>query len=337
MENKRLNMEECVKLLGDFVILKAKGFSQNSVFDSHKVAIFLLASYDFKSLREIKVFLSKACKLGIISARNLVAIIDFLEYQFKRNGYFEPNMEDKLYVDYFFSLTKRLKSSSIKQKAMIVNLFLKYLQSQGIQAKNLKDISMKFLHNKTLPNFLNDHQYKAFLQHAIKMEEYNIFQIKRKLAIFLVYYTGIRSREVSRLKLEDIRNDGLVYVFRINGKCARERFVSIKKEHIGTLLEKYIALREELQCKSQYLFQLRNTNEAPRTCYSLKPLLKKIDSVQSRGNCLHLLRHSYASFIYRSLKDIVLTSQMLGHTNINTTQIYIHINPDTHEKVAELF
>ena len=203
--------------------------------------------------------------------------------------------------------------------------------------KDLSQIRLNFLKEKTLPSYLCPKDYGLFLQEVQKMREDSVFSLKTKLAILLVYYTGIRTREVANITLEDIKEDFNHYVIKIKGKCARQRLVSIKKSLIDSVYQKYIQARLKHKVQSMYLFQLRNCNIPPKINISLKPLLQKIDCVQPRGNKLHLLRHSFASFVYRKSRDILLTQQILGHSNIASTQIYIHLDNELHEKVANFF
>ena len=74
---------------------------------------------------------------------------------------------------------------------------------------------------------------------------------------------------------------------------------------------------------ANYLTQLRNTNTPICNHINLKPILQELQCVQTRGNYLHLLRHSFGSFVYGKSKDLILTQQVLGHSNLSSTQIYI--------------
>lgn len=337
LQEAHLNKEEVIKLFGEYCIMKCKSFSQNAITDKYKANIFLQCHYDFTSFREIRIFIKKARALGFISVSLFTPTLAMLEWFLSHNGYFDPAMENAKFVDYFFSLTKRLANSSVNQYIMCINLFMTFLNDKGYKSTNLKSIKMNFTKQKKLPSFLNDFYYKAFLQEAKDLQEKSIHDIKKKLIILLVYYTGIRTREIRNLTLEDIREDREQYIFKISGKCSQERIASIKKVFIDTLMQKFLVKRKAMMCQSPFLFQLKNINQPPNICISLKPILKKLNCMQPRGNMLHLLRHSFASFVYRESKDILLTQRALGHANISNTQIYIHMNSDVYEKVSSFF
>lgn len=337
LQQTKLSKEETIKLFGQYCILKCKGFSQNGISDKHKANILLQCKYNFKSFREIQVFLCKARRVGFISVSLLTPCIAILERFLQQDAFFDPAMEDSRYIDYFFSLTKRLKNTTINQYITCLNLFLRFLNDKGHKASNLRNIRMNFTKEKKLPSFLNEFHYKAFLKEVQLMRETSIQKLRQKLIILLVYYTGTRTREIRNITLMDMKQDNEQYIFKIKGKCSQERFVSVKKIFIGEILEKFLERKLQLKMTSPYLFQLKNIAQAPIISISLKSILAKLNCLQTRGNRLHLLRHSFASFIYRESRDILLTQKALGHSNIANTQIYIHMNTDVYDKVSSFF
>lgn len=331
-----LHKKELIRLFGEYCIFKCKSFSLNSVTDKHKANIFLSANYTFKSFREISVFIKNARNLGIISVTMLQPCLKILEYFIVKDSFFNPNMAEEEYLQYFFKLTKTYKTSTINNYRNSLNVFLRFLSSKGYAVKDITKIKIPFLQEKTLPACLYGNEYQLFLQEVQKLNEDCIFKLKTKLIILLVYYTGMRTREVAHIRFEDIREDSNHYAIKIKGKCSKERVVAVKKECIESTYEKYIKLRRKLNKQSIYLFQLRNSHTPPKLNITLKPILSKINCVK-RGNKLHLLRHSFASFVYAKSKDILLTQKALGHANISSTQIYIHLDNELHEKVANFF
>lgn len=332
-----LDERTLAKLFGEYCLLKAKGFSQNSVINKHKANIFLSAHYDFENLREISVFLKKAHRLGLLSVTMLQVALRALQSLIAQYGAFSPNMKEEYYLQYFFSLTKTRKPNTIKSYITSLNIFLKFLHTKGYTITDIAKIKMNFLQANTLPSVLSEQSYVLFLQEAKKLREDSIQSLKTKLAILLVYYTGIRTREVAHIRLSDIDEGESQYCIKIQGKRAKERIVAIKKCLIESVWHKYLKARKMLNKTSRYLFQLKNIHIPPKINISLKPILQRIDCVQTRGNKLHLLRHSFASFIYRKSKDILLTQRILGHSSVNTTLIYIHLNNEAHERVANYF
>lgn len=83
--------------------------------------------------------------------------------------------------------------------------------------------------------------------------------------------------------------------------------------------------------------QLKSSNKKTKMGVDLKPYLQELDLVKDKGNYLHLLRHSFGSYVYGKTKDILLTQQSLGHASIESTQVYIHTSQEYYSRVAGLF
>ena len=331
-----LSEKEIISLFGEFALSKCKSFSQNSIRDKGMVNALLQRKNDFKSLKEIDIFLRKLRNLGLLSVLEvqwgLKMIMKFIE----KNGSFNPNMEEKDYIEFFFSFKNEL--STIRNYKVGLDLFLKFLLHKKYKTIDYSKIKINFLKEKKLPRFLNEDKYNLFLNEIKKIKETNIFKIREKLMILFACYTGMRTREIRNITLSDIIEENEFFSIRVKGKGNIERLVSIKKDLIGDLLKKFLKEKKRKNKNSIYLFQLVNKNTPPTlTSISIKGFLKKIDSVKERGNSLHLLRHSFASFVYKKSKDILLTQKILGHSSINTTQIYIHLDTDLNEKVANYF
>ncbi len=217
---------------------------------------------------------------------------------------------------------------------------MNYLRDEkDLKISSLSNIKKKFAKEKTLPSFLHANQYQAFLNYVRKMPAATLAQKRNKLTMLIVGYTGMRTREVNHLLLDNISIDhtNAVYLFKIQGKGFKERIVSVKCHLIKDILEGFLQDKKSQGKISPYLTQLRNANIPIRNHINLKPVLQELKCVQPRGNYLHLLRHSFGSFVYGKSKDLILTQQVLGHSNLSSTQIYIHLNQEAHAKVAGFF
>lgn len=336
-KSQTLNEKEIITLLGEFFVLKAKTYSQNSVADKYKMAIYLSMKHSFNSFAQLDKFCSDCVRLGLISTQNLKCITQFIKHFVTRNTHFQPTMPEQEYIHYFFNLTKRLKISTINQHYRMISLFLRFLAQKGINTINLKGIHMSFLKDKKLPSFLNDFQYKQFLNEVKMLEENTLKDKIHKLALLFVAYTGIRRRELGHICKNDIQENATQYIIKIKGKCSQERFVSIKKSFVGNLLNDLLEHRENMGLNHQYVFSYKKDKPNLHIQTPMKPILQKIKAVQIRGNNLHLLRHSFASFVYRESRDILLTQKALGHASLNNTQIYVHMNEDVHNQVSNFF
>jgi site-specific recombinase XerD len=144
--------------------------------------------------------------------------------------------------------------------------------------------------------------------------------LKHRILLTLIYSAGLRSQEVSNLKISDID---------FERKTIHIRQSKYKKDRIVPLAD-YMAkgLRQYLLAENPHVW-LFNGKE-PDGRYSARGLtwlmretLKKT-SIKKDVN-LHSLRHSYATHLLEDGLNIVTLKELLGHSNITTTMIYLHV------------
>ena len=142
----------------------------------------------------------------------------------------------------------------------------------------------------------------------------------------LMYSSGLRVSELINLKLNDISLDE--DVVRILGKGSKERIVPIgdcAKEALNNYINIY---RKDLfkNNRSDYLFLSKNGTKLSRQ-YFFK-LIKKQSSLNNINKNIspHTLRHSFATHMLNYGADLRSIQELLGHSDISTTQIYTHIS-----------
>lgn len=144
---------------------------------------------------------------------------------------------------------------------------------------------------------------------------------KHALALMLTYSAGLRAQEVSLLRIADIDVQRLTIHVR-NGKGRKPRYVPFSK----TLLRPFAA----------YLSRHRPTIYAFNGNRPGKPLTRtairlamhnamKRTGIKKAGACLHTLRHSFATHLLEDGVDIVSIKELLGHSRIETTLVYLHV------------
>ena len=130
---------------------------------------------------------------------------------------------------------------------------------------------------------------------------------------------------VSNLKLQDI--DLINEVVRIFGKGSKERVVPIGEIAVLSLKE-YITRHRPLMLKqhnNEYLFLNNHGNNMTRQGFF--KILKNIASEKGIKNEIspHTIRHSFASHLLKYGADLRTIQELLGHSDISTTQVYTHI------------
>lgn len=341
MQSQTLTQAQTIALCAEFIIYKAKLYSHNTILTKQKTINYLLLHQNpalLRSFKDIRQFLRELQRNGLCSVHNLDILPRVLEFYCKKYHGFNPMMSESEFLSFFLPLTKTLKNSTLAQYTKALELFLRYLKEEkALPARSVVGIRQKFRKEKTLPSFLNTAQYHGFLAHVQAMKTRTLIQKRDKLTILLVGYTSIRTREVNNLLLENMTKDNGCYVFKVQGKCFKERYVSVKCGFIQETLEDFLHTKKQMGITTPYITQIKSANTPSKNHIDLKPILKKLNAIQLRGNYLHLLRHSFGSFVYSKSRDIMLTQQALGHTSLASTQVYIHLNQEAHVKVAEFF
>ncbi len=149
---------------------------------------------------------------------------------------------------------------------------------------------------------------------------------KHRLILELLYGSGLRASEVATLKIQDLdlkNNTGIVR----SGKGAKDRLFIISKT-TAKKITRYI----ERQKPKQYLFE---KNGKPITTRAIRKIVSNIARQANINKKVtpHTLRHSFATHLLEQGTDIRTIQELLGHSNLQTTQIYTHITQERIKKV----
>ena len=216
--------------------------------------------------------------------------------------------------------------TSRARKLSAVKSFYKYLT---VRTKQLADNPVADLEypklRKSLPRYLTLEQSAALLQAVSGTNE------KRDYAILMIFLNcGIRRSELVGLNLTDVYEDRL----RVVGKGNKERFV-----YFGTpcrkAIDAYLPERnKKVLSDNRALFGSRDNNRISVT--AVHRLVKKYlmaAGLDASNFSAHKLRHTAATMMLSGGVDIKTVQEVLGHENLNTTQIYTHIE-NTELKIA---
>jgi len=257
----------------------------------------------------------------------------YLEYMEKKHIKTALNIK----YDDINSYIKYLKEnnyevSSIVRKIVSIKLFHKYLSENY----NIEDVSIKIetpRFYRKLPNILT-------IEEVDKLLDINLitpFDYRNKAMLELMYSSGLRVSELVNLKLNDIDLDNS-YV-RCFGKGSKERIVPIGEialEYLNIYLTNY---RDSLK-KGYYtenIFLNNHGKEMTRQGFFL--IIKKIAKEKEIDKNItpHMLRHSFATHLLNNGADLRTIQEMLGHSNISTTQIYTNVSTDILKENYKLF
>ncbi len=252
--------------------------------------------------------------------------------------------------DYLYELHRQnLSSSSIARKISTLKNFYKFLESENlVKTSPAANLELPKRENK-LPKFLSEEEIFKLLDfiNSDKSE----FGIRLSCMLEILYASGLRVSELVSLPVaaiqETVDENGqkiLQNYLIVKGKGNKERLAPLNKSALRMLLE-YLNLRKNLgQEKSKWLFvgTFRSSKKnqtikrkeklilsdshltRQRFHQMLKELANKvgIDPVRIHP---HVIRHSFATHLLNSGVDLRILQELLGHSDISTTEIYTHI------------
>lgn len=184
--------------------------------------------------------------------------------------------------------------------------------------------------------YFNESQIKLIRRTAkdqaiIDKAKGNITSIREWMAIDLITSTGMRVSEAANIRCGDIKTKyGESAIFIREGKGSKSRTVQIPdslKKHFKSFL-KWKADRNEATTDNDHLFiGQRGPWTAQAVQQAVKKYLKQLNLYES-GKSVHALRHSYAVNFYKQEKDLIALQKQLGHSSIQTTQIYADVTAE---------
>lgn len=247
----------------------------------------------------------------------------------------EPDKEK--IEEYIIGLHKNFKQKTVKRKIASIKAFYNFLEEEEVIGETpFRKIKVKFKETVTLPRIIPREEIEQLLNHMYQcLNEDNKVSHKyvlRDVAVIEVFFaTGARVYEISNIREDCVNlNTGLI---RLMGKGGKERYVQISNNSILEVLKKYYDENRQAIRKSGFFFV--NNRESRYTEQSIRLMLKKYTKKAGidRNITPHMFRHSFATYLIEEGVDVSCLQQILGHSSIKTTQIYIHVAA---EKQAEI-
>ena len=217
---------------------------------------------------------------------------------------------------------KKYSNKSISRFLSSLRHFYTYL----IEIKLLEDNIFKRIRNpkieKKLPNYLNVLEIENLLNN---LKEDTKEDIRNKCLVELLYSTGIRVSEASNIKLKDIDMHNMT--IRVFGKGRKER-IAYFGASLKERLDKYLKIRNDFLKKGEIDYLFINSIGGKLSRNSIENIFIKISDIPEVKHKLspHTLRHTYATHLLNNGADLRSVQELLGHENLNTTEIYTHVS-----------
>lgn len=259
--------------------------------------------------------------------------IDLRQY-FEYFGEADPAREE---IEGFIThLHKTYKQKTIKRKLASIKAFYNYLEEEELIAESpFRKIRVKFKEAVVLPRIIPRDEIEQLLNYMYTRRKEGDWQWLRDICVIETFFaTGARVYEISNIRPESIDvNSGLIC---FHGKGDKERYIQISDMQVLDILRAYYRENEECVKQSGYFFVNRNGGRF--TEQSIRGMLKKYcrEAGIERKITPHMFRHSFATYLIEEDVDVSCVQQILGHSSIKTTQIYIHVAAKKQAEILKL-
>lgn len=219
----------------------------------------------------------------------------------------------------------QLAQTSVKRRIACLKVFMRWLErNEYILDNPFHKLQLQLRVPRKLPRNLSRTELKILLTPCEIGTHESFSEFTTKVAIELMFNTGVRVSEACSVKLSDI--DLQAGSILIHGKGNRERRVFIVDYSVLALIGKYIETRTSLSPNTSRLF-LTSRGTAASTDFIRRNIHKYTSKLNmERKVTPHMLRHSAATQMLEGGADIRFVQKLLGHGSISTTEIYTHVS-----------
>lgn len=222
----------------------------------------------------------------------------------------------------------RYNKNSIIRKLSTLRRFYTFMVKRGFMKENPLMSLFSPKQEKVLPNFLTQAEMERLIEN-IPLDE--PLGIRDRAIIEMLYSTGVRIGELVQLNVYDVRDNRQIL---IKGKGNKERIVFLGDYAIESLRRYLEEVRPKLirDIREKALFLSRFGTRL--TCRSIERMMEKYGIQLGKDISPHTIRHSFATHLLENGADLRAVQELLGHSDLSTTQKYTHI---TLERLKEIY
>ncbi len=215
---------------------------------------------------------------------------------------------------------KGLGARSVARRLSAVRTFLNYLIEMGVLKSNAGVHVQAPKAPRRLPATLDPDQVASLL--AISGDDPETLRDRAMLELF--YSSGLRLAELVGLDLGDV--DAADRTVRVLGKGSKARVIPVGKQALAALRD-WLAVRLGVARPGETALFVgrRGARVNPRTVQKRVNAWAKRQGAPTRVHP-HMLRHSFATHVLESSRNLRAVQEMLGHASLSTTQVYTHLD-----------
>ena len=261
--------------------------------------------------------------------KDILQFKNYISLKFKKKLDIKNALSKDVFDEYLIYLyDKEYSPATLARKLSSIKSFFIFLEDEKIISSNpVKFLKFPKLQRK-IPKTLNQEIIDTMLDNSKNLS------LRDSTIIELIYATGIRASELINIKITDI--DFNEATLRILGKGSKERIIPIHNLALK-LIAKYwkneiynhnkLVKNKNIKFKRDFLFLNIHGKKLTRQglWYIIKTISKKL-GLDINKISPHILRHTFATHLLYNGVPLRHLQELLGHSNISTTQIYTHLS-----------
>lgn len=263
--------------------------------------------------------------------RDILAFLNYCEQQDLQPQQLQIS-DLRQYMGYCIE-QKQWSNQSVQRALSAIRQFMQWLQQQGTQIDaQFKDFNIK-RQPRPLPGMLSPETINQLLdQSAPESANEQWLWIRDKAILELLYSSGLRLNELVNLKLLDL--DWSQKLVRVTGKGNKTRIIPFGQK-AEVALRHWLTMRNVRAPDHDFIFISRSGQKI-----SDRQVQNRIKQQAQRAGLSadvhpHLLRHCFASHLLSNSGELRTVQEMLGHSNLSTTQVYTHLDFDHLAKIYD--
>ncbi|KQC03649.1 MAG: site-specific recombinase [Candidatus Cloacimonas sp. SDB] len=282
----------------------------------------------------VKSLISKGLSQNTINSyrKDLQQFREFLVKYFEQGDVFVGGIS-RLYIrDYLRDLSFRGRTNrTLARKVTTIRNFFKFCEVYELIKKN-PALNLKIpKFEKKLPKHFTENEIEELLNIPDLSSK---FGIRNKAVLEIIYSSGLRISEVVSVRITQI--DLVSNLIKVRGKGDKDRIVPIGKK-ASAAVKSYLAVRDQFVSRESDDSLFLSKSGKPLTADEMREILDRYIRLvaKTKGYSPHSIRHSFATHLISHGADLRAVQEMLGHSNLSTTEIYTHLSLKDLKKVYQ--
>lgn len=264
--------------------------------------------------------------------RDITSFTDWLSTDTEKSLETVSHRDLARYISFLRSGEQALSASSVERRLSAISSYYKYLAREGVFTNSSVSQLARRKKDQRLPKYLSIVQMQSLLEVLDPEQAANqALALRDRAMIELLYSSGLRVGELCSLRIDQVNSDE--HFIRVMGKGSKERIVPLGSQ-AQACLEKYLLKgrnelkpRRGLAAVTDKVFLTTKGKAIHRQAVYLV-VRDAGRRAGIEGLHPHTLRHTFATHLLDGGADLRALQEMLGHSDLSTTQIYTHLSKE---------